>query len=194
MRTTLFTFYLLLSTLSLSADPVKPSETQPAKPVVATPVVAPKLDVKGIDDQLVATKRTTAFLNQIGYKTKYPSEDMTAGIWIKDEGVGFTIRAFANSSGLDRLVISCAVPGKGPESLEKMSCLKAINDLNHNLNVCSFSLTPDGDFVFSVNLGFSDTLDARVFREEIEHMKSFTSYFLATKEAYIAKPRDLLVK
>lgn len=179
---------------SATATPSSSPSVPPSRGAAVPPSTSPTLDLKGIDDNLVAAKRTKAFLAKLGYDAEFPTKDPSDGIWIKDMGVGFTIRAFANDAGLDRLIISCGTPGLGPANLRSKVALSALNDLNSTFNTCTFSLTPEGDLVFTFHLGFSDTLDGQLFREQMLHIQTFVSHFLTTDDPDAAKPRDLLVK
>lgn len=172
---------------SPSVPPSRGASVPPSRP-------SPTLNLKGIDDQLVAAKRTQAFLIALGYDAKFPTDDPTDGIWITDETFGFTVRVFNDSDGLDRLVISCALPGKGPGSLDNLSVLQGLNDINNRLNVGIFLLTPEGDLALGTNLVFDDTLSAKLFHQHIEHVKGFVAFFLTTKSPAIAKARDRLIK
>lgn len=196
---------------SSSASPDRQSHREPVTPpssylVPVSPPPSPSssgspvpqqtavLDLKGVDDQLVAAKRTQAFLIALGYDAKFPTDDPTDGIWITDETFGLTVRVFSDSDGLDRLVISCALPGKGPGSLDNLAVLQGLNDINNRLNVGIFLLTPEGDLALGTNLVFDDTLSAKLFHQHIEHVKGFVAFFLTTKSPTIAKARGQLIK
>ena len=187
--------YLLL-TYPLVAATDKPVNPSPYTTTTATKAATtmPVLDLKGIGQLAEAAKRTKEFLVELGYKPTSPTGDPADGIWIRDMDIGITVLPFPSSKGLDRLIITCGVPGKGPGLLKDLAALQALNNLNNNFNVCTIVLTETGDVGFCTSLNFSDTLDGKVFRQHIEFLLGFTSHFLTTDDPAVAADRDKLVK
>ena len=184
----------LLLTYPLHAAPSTSINPVPPEPKTVKPAETSRLDLTGVDDNLTATKRTKAFLTKLGYQTKYPTSQPTDGIWITDTVIGLTVRALADKDGIDRLVISCGVPGKGLKLHENLEALQALSYLNSNYNTCTIILTEHGDVGFCTSLNFSDTLDAKVLREHIEYLLGVVTYFITTDEPATAAAMKKLVK
>lgn len=153
-----------------------------------------RLDLRQVNDMEVAALRTKEFLTKLGYKPTFPTDDPTDGMWIKDNGIGITVRAIPDPEGADRLVISNGMQGKGSATLRSLAALRALNELNATNNVACFSLTEEGHLEVSTTLTFCDTLDARLFREHLDLLLGFSAHFMNTQEPAVAKARELLVR
>lgn len=153
-----------------------------------------RLDLGNAADMEAAARLTRDFLTKLGYKPTFPTDDPTDGIWIKDNGIGITVRAIPDPEGVDRLVISNGMEGKGSATLRSLAALRALNELNAYNNVACFSLTDEGHLQVSTTLTFCDTLDARLFREHLDLVLGFSAHFMNTREPDVAKARELLIK
>lgn len=129
---------------------------------------AADLIVAGMDNDVDASVLLHEWASGIGYSASLSTTKKA--VFIKDD-LNYALMMKVSSSGVDRIVIYNTYAGK-PSNVNSQELLAIVRNINLERNVCSAYIDKQGDLVLRYVLSFDDRISPKLFRIQLEHVKS----------------------
>jgi hypothetical protein len=131
-------------------------------------LLAADLVVAGMDNDVDASVLLHDWASGIGYSASL--SETKKSVFIKDD-LNYALMMKVSSSGVDRIVIYNTYEGK-PSNVNSQELLAIVRNINLERNVCSAYIDKRGDLVLRYVLSFDDRISPKLFRIQLEHVKS----------------------
>ena len=138
-------------------------------PFLASSASAQGYSIPGIDDNAQAGLAFVKWAESQGYSGVTARDSGKAVTIETNKGHKAVINIKASTTMVDRVIFN--VSFKSGNGLAKLAQkLKLANDINDQINLCSFSVDDEGDFTFTFVLTFDDQMSPALFRKFLAHV------------------------